>query len=115
MRYARLVSVPGTPSRDPPLGSPAMTTYKGPAVLLLEDGSKFDAEADLTSAPSGDWRGTLTFHDVPPPRALLNVRDGHVLINGNPGEFVRPDASDWTATASGPLRITILGSGVAPF
>jgi len=92
-----------------------MTTYSGPVVLLLEDGSKYDAQANLTAAPSGDWRGTLTFHDVPLIPVLLNVRDGHILVAGKPGEFVRQDASDWTATAGGPLRITILGSGEAPF
>lgn len=92
-----------------------MTTYKGPAVLLVENGRRFDATADLASAPSGDWRGTLTFHDESLVPALLNVQDGHVLINGRPGEFVRPDTSDWTATAGGPFVMRILGSGDAPF
>jgi hypothetical protein len=92
-----------------------MTTHKGPAVLLAEDGRKFDAAADLTSTPSGDWRGTLTFHDESLIPVLLNVRDGHALINGKRGEFVRPDTSDWTISAGGPFVMRILGSGDAPF
>lgn len=92
-----------------------MTTYQGAAVLLAEDGRKFDAVAELTKAPSGDWRGTLTFHDVPLIPVLLNIRDGHVTVDGSPGEFVRPDTSDWTASAGGPFVMRILGSGNAPF
>lgn len=92
-----------------------MTTYKGPATLLLEDGRRFDADADLTSSPTGDWRGTLIFRDPTLSRALLNVSDGHLLVGGQPGEFVRPDTSDWTASAGGPFVMRILGSGPAPF
>ncbi|MGV9588310.1 hypothetical protein [Streptomyces tendae] len=92
-----------------------MTTYQGPATLLVEDGRKFEADANLTKDQSGGWRGTLTFHDVPLIPVLLNVRDGHVLVGNQTGEFVRQNTSDWTATAGGPLTITILGSGPAPF
>lgn len=92
-----------------------MTTYTGAALLLIEDGRRFDAEANLTKASSGDWRGTLTFRDEALVPVLLNVRDGHVLVDGRPGEFVRPDTSDWTATAGGPFVMRILGSGEAPF
>ncbi|MCX5097587.1 hypothetical protein OOK36_55115 [Streptomyces sp. NBC_00365] len=92
-----------------------MNTYKGKAVLLVEDGRKFDAVADLTKDQSRGWRGTLTFHDVPLIPVLLNVRNGHVLIDGPAGEFVRPNTSDWTPTSGGPLVMRILGSGDAPF
>lgn len=92
-----------------------MTTYKGKAVLLAEDGSKFDTDADLTKDSSGSWRGTLTFHDVTLFRTLLNITDGHLLIDGATGEFVRPDTSDWTANPNGPRVVRILGSGPAPF
>jgi hypothetical protein len=92
-----------------------MNNYKGKAVLLAEDGRKFDADANLTKDPSDDWRGTLTFHDATLVRALLNITDGHVLVDGNPGEFVRTNTSDWTANPAGPFTIHILGSGPAPF
>jgi hypothetical protein len=93
-----------------------MTNYTGTAILLAEDGSKYDAEAKFTADPAtGDWGGTLTFHHMSLIPELLNIRDGHVLVNGNPGEFVRQDTSDWTATAGGPLTIRIWGSGAAPF
>ncbi|RRQ81580.1 hypothetical protein [Streptomyces griseofuscus] len=92
-----------------------MTTHNGAAVLLIEDGREFDAEAHLAKDQAGNWGGTLTFHDVPLIPVLLNVRDGHVLVDGNPGEFVRQDTSDWTATAGGPLTVRITGSGQAPF
>lgn len=92
-----------------------MNTYNGKAVLLAEDGREFDADAILSKDPSGDWRGTLTFHDATLVRALLNITDGHVLVHGNPGEFVRTNTSDWTANTAGPFTIHILGSGDAPF
>ena len=92
-----------------------MTTYKGAAVLLIDDGRQFDTEAHLTKDTSGTWRGTLTFHDEALTPVLLNVRDAHVLIDGRPGEFIRPDISDWTVSASGPFVMRILGSGDAPF
>ncbi|CAM5604809.1 hypothetical protein [Streptomyces coeruleorubidus] len=92
-----------------------MTTYKGDATLLVEDGRKFDAEADLTKDSSGSWRGTLTFRDTTLFRALLNISDGHLLIGGKTGEFIRPDTSDWTANPAGPRVMRILGSGEAPF
>jgi hypothetical protein len=37
-----------------------MNTYKGAAVLLINDGRQFDTEADLSKDSSGTWRGTLT-------------------------------------------------------
>ncbi|WP_405747884.1 hypothetical protein [Streptomyces canus] len=92
-----------------------MTTYKGDATLLIEDGRKFDTEADLTKDSSGSWRGTLTFRDATLFRALLNVGDGHLLVGGKVGEFIRPDTSDWTANSAGPGVMRILGSGEAPF
>jgi hypothetical protein len=92
-----------------------MTTYKGAAVLLIDDGRQFDTEADLTKDSSGTWRGTLTFHDQSLVPVLLNVDDGHLLVGGRPGEFIRPDRSDWTINSGNPFVIRILGSGEAPF
>jgi hypothetical protein len=92
-----------------------MTTYNGPATLLAEDGRKFDTEARLSKDDAGSWSGTLTFRDTTFYRDLLNTTDGHLLVNGQPGEFIRPDTSDWTANPSGPGLMRILGSGPAPF
>ncbi|MCI3155553.1 hypothetical protein ELQ39_28180 [Streptomyces sp. GB4-14] len=92
-----------------------MNTYSGPAVLLVEDGSKFDTEAELSKDASGSWSGTLTLRDATLFRTLLNVTDGHLLVNGQPGEFIRPDTSDWVANLDGPRVMRILGSGPAPF
>jgi len=92
-----------------------MTTYQGPAVLLLDDGRQFGTEADLTKDSSGSWRGTLTFRDQALVPVLLSIEDGHVLVDGRPGEFIRPDRSDWTINNGNPFIMRILGSGEAPF
>lgn len=92
-----------------------MTTYQGPAVLLINDSRQFDTSADLTKDSSGSWRGTLTLHDQALVPVLLNVDEGHLLVDGQPGEFIRPDRSDWTVNNGSPFIIRILGSGEAPF
>ena len=92
-----------------------MNTYQGAAVLLIGDGRQFDTTANLTKDSSGSWRGTLTFHDQALVPVLVNVDDGHVLVDGRPGEFIRPDRSDWTITPGRPFIIRILGCGDAPF
>lgn len=92
-----------------------MTTYKGPATYLVEDGRKFDAEADLTEHSPGDWRGTLTFHDVSLIPTLLTLPDGHIVIGNQSGEVIRQSAAGWSPTAGGPLVTRVLGSGPAPF
>ena len=92
-----------------------MNEFNGTAVLLIADGRQFDTAADLTKDSSGSWRGTLTFHDQSLMPVLLNVDDGHLLVDGRPGEFIRPDRSDWTANSGSPFVIRILGSGEAPF
>lgn len=92
-----------------------MTTYTGPAVLLVDDGRQFDTAATLAKDSTGTWQGTLTFHDQTLVPMLLNVDDGHLLVDGRPGEFIRPDRSDWTINGGSPFIIRILGSGEAPF
>lgn len=92
-----------------------MSTYAGTAVLLLDDGRQFDAAASLSKDASGTWNGTLAFHDQALAPVLLNVDSGHILVNGRPGEFIRPDRSDWTVNGGDPFVIRILGSGEAPF
>ena len=92
-----------------------MSNYNGAAVLLVNDGRQFDTTADLDKDSSGTWRGTLTFRDQSLVPVLLNVDDGHVLVDGRPGEFIRPDRSDWTINSGSPFVIRILGSGDAPF
>jgi hypothetical protein len=92
-----------------------MSTYKGSAVLLVNDGRQFDTTADLAKDSAGSWHGTLTFHDQALVPVLLNIDDGHVLVDGQPGEFIRPNRSDWTINDGSPFIIRILGSGDAPF
>lgn len=92
-----------------------MNDYTGTAVLLLGDGRQFDTIADLTKESSDSWRGTLTFHDQGLVPVLVNVDDGHILVDGQPGEFIRPDRSDWTSNGGHPFVIRILGSGEPPF
>lgn len=92
-----------------------MTTYNGPAVLLINDGRQFDTAANLAKDSSGTWQGTLTFRDQELVPVLLNVDDGHVLVDGRPGEFIRPDRADWTVNDGNPFIIRILGNGDAPF
>jgi hypothetical protein len=92
-----------------------MNTYKGAAVLLINDGRQFDTEVDLSKDSSGTWRGTLTFRDQDLVPMLLNLDDGHLLVDGRPGEFIRPDRSDWTINGGRPFIVRILGSGEPPF
>jgi hypothetical protein len=92
-----------------------MNTYKGAAVLLINDGRQFETEAHLSKDSSGTWRGTLTFHDQDLVPMLLSVEDGHLLVEGRPGEFIRPDRSDWTVNHGSPFIVRILGSGEPPF
>lgn len=92
-----------------------MSNYRGAAVLLLDDGRQFDTTADLTKDSSGSWRGTLTFHDQTLFPVLLNADEGHLLVDDRPGEFIRPDRSDWTINSGSPFIMRILGSGEAPF
>jgi hypothetical protein len=86
-----------------------MTTYNGPAVLLLDDGRQFDTTADLAKDARGSWRGTLTFHDESLFPVLLNADEGHVLVDGRPGEFIRPDRNDWTINNGSPFIMQIPG------
>ena len=92
-----------------------MNNFSGAAVLLISDGRQFNTAADLTKDSFGSWRGTLTFHDESLVPVLLNVDDGHLLVDGQPGEFIRPDRSDWTVNSGAPFVMRILGSGEAPF
>ncbi|WP_405673300.1 hypothetical protein [Streptomyces sp. NBC_01530] len=92
-----------------------MTTYQGRAVLLVDDGRQFYTTADLAKDAAGTWQGTLAFHDEALVPVLLNVDSGHVLVDGRPGEFIRPDRSDWTVNGGSPFVIRVLGSGEAPF
>ncbi|MFE4818651.1 hypothetical protein ACFRFU_19890 [Streptomyces sp. NPDC056704] len=92
-----------------------MTTYKGAALLLIDDGRQFTGEADLSKDASGTWCGVLAFAGEEHVPALLNVREGRVRIDGRDGAFVRPDISDWAASPRGPFRMRIEGNGDAPF
>jgi hypothetical protein len=92
-----------------------MTTYKGAALLLIDDGRQFTGEADLSKDAAGTWRGILTFAGEAHVPVLLNITEGRVRIDGRDGAFVRPDTSDWAASPRGPFRMRIEGNGDAPF
>lgn len=92
-----------------------MTTHRGTAVLLLEDGHQLAAEAHLSKDDAGSWSGTLTFPAAAKMPGLLNLTDGTLRIAGRDGKFVRPDAADWIGSPAGQVQIRILGNGDAPF
>ena len=103
------------PLRGRPPSVSGMTTHRGTAVLLLEDGRELTAEANLSKDSTGNWSGTLAFPAAAKTPGLLNLTEGALRINGREGKFVRPDTSDWANSPVGQVRIHILGNGDAPF
>lgn len=92
-----------------------MTTHRGTAVLLLEDGRELAAEANLSKDGAGSWSGTLAFPAAAKTPGLLNLTDGTLRVGDREGKFVRPDTADWLNSPAGQVRIHILGNGEAPF
>lgn len=92
-----------------------MSTYKGTAVLLLDDGRQLAAEANLRTDGAGSWSGTLVFPESAKTPDLLNLTEGTIRIAGRDGKFLRPDTSDWVGSPAGQIRIRILGNDDAPF
>lgn len=92
-----------------------MSTHRGTAVLLLEDGRRLEAEANLSKDGAGNWSGTLVFPAAAKSLGLLNVTEGTLLVGDRDGKFVRPDISDWIGSPAGQVRIRIDGNGDAPF
>lgn len=92
-----------------------MSTYRGTAVLLLEDGRHLEAKADLIKDGAGSWSGTLVFPAAAKSLNLLNVTEGALRVGDREGRFVRPDASDWIGSPVDKVRIRIEGNGDAPF
>lgn len=92
-----------------------MTTYRGTAVLLIDDAHELAAEAHLTKDGDGSWSGTLAFPAAAKTPGLLNLTEGTLRIDSRDGKFVRPDIADWIASPAGQIRIRIDGNGDAPF
>lgn len=92
-----------------------MTTHRGTAVLLLDNGRELAADANLSKGDTGTWSGTLVFPAGAKTPGLLNLADGTLRVGGRDGKFVRPDTSDWIGSPAGQIRIRIEGNGDAPF
>lgn len=91
-----------------------MTTYRGKALLICEDGTEIPVTVSLSSYRTGlrtDWGGTVTAapDDL---RKMLNPAKGRLrLPDGTEAEFLRPDTSDWVGTD----RLSISGQAEPPF
>lgn len=92
-----------------------MSTHRGTAVLLIENGQRLEAAADLSKDGAGSWSGTLVFPAAAKSLGLLNVTEGVLQIGDREGRFVRPDTSDWIGSPVDKVRIRIEGNGDAPF
>jgi hypothetical protein len=92
-----------------------MTTHRGAAALLFDDGRELTAAAYLRKGISGSWSGTLAFPAEAKTPELLNLTDGTLRVGDRDGSFVRPDTSDWLDSPAGQFRVRIEGNGDAPF
>lgn len=92
-----------------------MSTHRGTAVLLLDDGRELTAEANLSKDGAGTWSGTLAFPAGAKTPGLLNLTEGVLRVGGRDGKFIRPNTSDWLDSPAGQVRIRIDGNGDAPF
>jgi hypothetical protein len=95
-----------------------MSTYSGPAALILENGRELPVTADLAQTSFGrrtSWSGTLSVPDQSKPIEMVNLQQGVLRIDQEEGSFVRPDISDWLDSPTASFRIRIDGNGDAPF
>jgi hypothetical protein len=92
-----------------------MQTYRGTALLLLDDDRQIAAGADLRKNDAGSWAGSLTFPAEAKTPELLNLTEGTLRIAGRDGKFNRLNTSDWIGSPAGRVRIRIEGNGDAPF
>lgn len=95
-----------------------MSTHRGSAVVITDDGAEFTVGANLAkrSNPLESWAGTLTiagrYWD-----AVKNKDKGFQLrIGDREAPFQRPNPNELPpATPDTPFVIRILGDGHAPF
>lgn len=95
-----------------------MSTYRGEASLILDNGRELAVTANLTKttlAGRTDWGGTLSVPAQSQPIELTNVQQGALRTERGEGKFVRPDISDWLDSPAGQFRMRIEGNGDAPF
>ncbi|WP_190232795.1 hypothetical protein [Streptomyces avicenniae] len=95
-----------------------MGNYRGPAVVILDNGRQLSVTADLrTSTVSGrpSWQGTLSTPISSQPVELINLGQGVLRVGTRDGAFVRADISDWLGSPAGLFQLTIEGNGDAPF
>ncbi|MGW2048521.1 hypothetical protein ACWCPF_25565 [Streptomyces sp. NPDC001858] len=94
-----------------------MSTYTGPAALILDNGRELPVTASLTQVAVGrrtSWSGTLTVPDQSKPIEMVNLQQGTLRTDRGQGDFIRPDISDWLDSPAGQFRIRIEGNGDAP-
>jgi hypothetical protein len=92
-----------------------MSTHRGTAVLLLEDGRELTAETNLSKDGAGNWSGTLAFPAAAKTPELLNLTEGTLRTASRDSKFLRPDTADWIGSPAGQVRIRIIGNDDAPF
>ncbi len=95
-----------------------MSNYRGPAVVILDNGRQLSVTADLrTTTASGrpSWQGTLSTPISSQPIELTNLAQGVLRVDTRDGAFIRPDISGWLGSPAGLFQLTIEGNGKAPF
>jgi hypothetical protein len=115
MRYVRRADRPMVVGPRASTSVDGMSTHRGTAVLLLEDGRELAAEANLSKDGVGNWSGTLTFPAAAKTPELLNSTEATLRIGGRDSKFLRPDTADWVGSPAGQVRIRIVGNDDAPF
>lgn len=95
-----------------------MSTYRGEASLILDNGRELTVTANLTKsevAGRTNWGGALSVPSQSQPIELTNLESGSLRTEHGEGKFLRPDISDWLGSPVGRFEITIVGNDDAPF
>ncbi|MFJ6934457.1 hypothetical protein [Streptomyces sp. NPDC101132] len=95
-----------------------MSSYRGPAILITDEGREFQVTANLQGMSAGlrtSWAGTLSVPNISQPAEMTNLPAGRIRIGEHEGAFIRPNIRDWLGSPPGTFQITIEGNGDAPF